>query len=85
MGQAKLRGSKEQRVAEGVHKRAQEAVERDARRKAHWASLTPRQRQKAAEVASMVAMFTSVADPYMHVVETLQDVERENKRLASIP
>ena len=45
MGEAKRRGTREQREAEGREKRVQQSVEAQARRDARWASMTDEQRK----------------------------------------
>lgn len=81
MGQAKLRGSREERVQEGIAKRALEAAERERRRRQYWASLTPRQRRRLREIASVTAMF---GGQHMHLTDALRANENEQKRLAGI-
>lgn len=47
MGQAKLRGTLEQRQAEGVRKRKMLEAERQLRREKRWASMSPKDRELA--------------------------------------
>lgn len=59
MGQAKQRGSFEQRQAEGIARREREEQARAERRRQYEASRTPAQRNKSRIVASLFA--TSLA------------------------
>lgn len=56
VGQAKNRGSFEQRQAEGIAKREQEAIDRAERRKRYEASMTPEQRRTMRKAQAMMAM-----------------------------
>ncbi len=56
MGQAKLRGTREQRVAEGIAKRLKREAEMEAERARRWRNMTPAQRRKQLELASILAI-----------------------------
>lgn len=59
MGQAKLRGNKEQRVAEGIAKREAEEAAREARKRERWRKMTPKQRAMEMELAALMAFADS--------------------------
>lgn len=56
MGQAKLRGSLEQRQAEGKARREERASEAKRRADARWSAMTPEQRKRAIELQTLVAI-----------------------------
>lgn len=65
MGQAKQRGTFEQRKAQGEIKRAEEERKRRAERAAYEASLTPEQRARRTQFGLMLAAFGSHARQYL--------------------
>lgn len=67
MGEAKRRGTPEQRKAEGeakaqaiAAKKAEERAEADKQRRKEWASLTPKQKDSRLLLAAMLAMTASM-------------------------
>lgn len=55
MGQAKLRGSFEQRQAEGIVKREQREAEQERKRLERLASMTPEQKQRLHDLKTLLA------------------------------
>lgn len=60
MGQAKLRGTKEQRVAEGEAKRLDAEMEFERQKMERWKAMTPRQRKRELNVAQFMIMAGSL-------------------------
>jgi hypothetical protein len=58
MGQAKLRGTKAERVAEGVRKSEERERLRQARDAARWQRMTPKQRIEYVELVGLIAALT---------------------------
>jgi len=56
MGQAKLRGTKEQRVAKGIAKAQERDRAREARNAARWRNMTPSQRRMQINLAALLAL-----------------------------
>ena len=65
MGQAKQRGTFEQRKAQGEVKRAEAERKRRAERAAYEASLTPEQRARRTQIWLMIAASGMLAHPYL--------------------
>ena len=53
MGQAKLRGTKEQRIAEGIARAQEREYQFEKAKAERWAKMTPKQREFALFIASM--------------------------------
>lgn len=53
MGQANLRGTKEQRVAEGIIKADKRRDAAQARRDAYWARMSPKHRREVIELIEL--------------------------------
>ena len=57
MGEAKRRGPREQRVAEGIEKRRLAEAERKARWDARWKRMTPDERMALVQTLALAATF----------------------------
>lgn len=64
MGEAKLRGTLEQRQAEGKVKREERAAEAKRREDARWNAMTPEQRKRAIELQTFVALAFAMTDDF---------------------
>lgn len=56
MGQAKLRGSREERIAEGIIKEAERVAARKARHEAYVRSLSPKEKMAIETIRSIAAI-----------------------------
>ena len=57
MGQAKQRGTREQRIADAKERAYEEEKRREREKAARWSKMSPQERQAAMHLASMAAMF----------------------------
>lgn len=60
MGQAKLRGTKEQRVAEGIAKAQEREYQREKAKAERWARMTPQERESALLIATFYARYQAM-------------------------
>lgn len=58
MGQANLRGTKEQRVAEGIIKARKRHDEAQAQRDAYWLRMSPKHRREVIELGALTSQMS---------------------------
>lgn len=62
MGQAKLRGTKEERAAEGIAKALEREKRWEEERQARWNRMTPKQREATVAIAGFTSYASGIVD-----------------------